>query len=365
MRAEQLIDKLNQDGQLPKEELLELIRSRRELSGQTRAYLYHLAKQKAEACFGHDIYVRGLIEFTNYCRNDCLYCGIRRDSGDVRRYRLTKEEILACADEGRRLGFMTFVLQGGEDPYYTDDRICDIVRAVKTAHPDCAITLSVGERERESFQRFFDAGADRYLLRHETADETHYRFMHPEELSLAHRMKCLFDLKEIGFQVGAGFMVGSPGQTDETLVSDFQFLRELDPEMIGIGPFIPQHATPFKDYPAGTLEDTLFFLALLRLHFPKAMLPATTALGSIHPKGREMGVLAGANVIMPNLSPGAVRKDYLLYDGKICIDDDAGHCRGCIGSRMHSIGYEIVESRGDAPGVSPAVRPTERKTQMA
>lgn len=350
MRAMEWIDRLNRDGTLPDGALLELISARHCLSGTEREYLYLLARKKSTAVFGHDIYLRGLIEFTNHCRNNCRYCGIRRDNGALHRYRLTDAEILSCTDEGYALGLRTFVLQGGEDAYDTDGRICRIVSEIRKRHPDCAVTLSIGEKSRESYRRYFEAGAERYLLRHETADAGHYSYLHPEEMSMEHRMNCLYELKEIGFQIGAGFMVGSPGQTDACYVKDFRFLQELDPHMIGIGPFVPHHATPFADCAAGTLEDTLFFLALLRLYFPKALIPATTALGTIHPRGRELGVLAGANVIMPNLSPGAVRKDYLLYDGKICVDDEAGQCRDCIGSRMHSIGYRTVAARGDYPG---------------
>lgn len=350
MRATDRMDQLNEEGTLNDDALRELIGARRGLSGTEREYLYHLARKKSTAVFGREIYLRGLIEFTNHCRNNCRYCGIRRDNTELHRYRLTEEEILSCADSGYGLGIRTFVLQGGEDAYYTDDKICGLVSKLRERHPDCAVTLSIGEKEHGSYQRFFDAGADRYLLRHETADAEHYRFLHPAELSMEHRMNCLYDLKKIGYQIGAGFMVGSPGQTDDCYVADFRFLQELRPHMIGIGPFVPHHATPFADCAAGTLEDTLFFIALLRLYFPDALIPATTALGTIHPRGREMGVLAGANVIMPNLSPGAVRKDYLLYDGKICVDDEAGRCRDCIGARMHSIGYETVVSRGDYPG---------------
>ena len=319
----ELADKLNRDNDLPRSEFLSLIAMRRNLSSEDRSYLYSLARAKADRVYGKNIYLRGLIEFTNICRNNCNYCGLRRDNRNVNRYRLSKEQILECADRGYDLNFRTIVLQGGEDLRYTDDDIC------------------------ESYERYFRAGADRYLLRHETANEEHYRHLHPAELSMKARMECLYMLKDIGYQVGAGFMVGSPFQTEECYADDFAFLHKLQPEMIGIGPFIPHHDTPFRDMPSGTLEDTLFFLALLRISFPEVLLPATTALGTIHPLGREMGVKAGANVIMPNLSPTSVRKDYLLYDGKICTGDEAAECRRCMEMRMENIGYHVVTSRGD------------------
>lgn len=305
------------------------------------------AAQTAQKIYGNQVFIRGLIEFTNYCKNDCYYCGIRRSNHCADRYRLTKEEILTCTDTGYELGFRTFVLQGGEDPYFTDERICELVSEIRQKHQDCAITLSIGEKSKESYQRYFDAGADRYLLRHETANGAHYRRLHPDELSLEHRKQCLWDLKEIGYQVGCGFMVGSPGQTTETLYEDLQFIRKLMPHMVGIGPFIPQKDTPFAREPAGTMEQTLRLLSIIRLIHPHVLLPATTALGTIHPKGRELGIQSGANVVMPNLSPVDVRDKYKLYDNKICTGDEAAECRFCMENRMKSIGYQVVVSRGD------------------
>lgn len=305
------------------------------------------AAQTAQKIYGKQVFIRGLIEFTNYCKNDCYYCGIRRSNHCADRYRLTKEEILSCTDTGYELGFRTFVLQGGEDPYFTDARICELVSEIRQKHPDCAITLSIGEKSKDSYKRYFDAGADRYLLRHETANGTHYRRLHPDELSLEHRKQCLWDLKEIGYQVGCGFMVGSPGQTTETLYEDLQFIRKLMPHMVGIGPFIPQKDTPFAREPAGTMEQTLRLLSIIRLIHPHVLLPATTALGTIHPKGRELGIQSGANVVMPNLSPVDVRDKYKLYDNKICTGDEAAECRFCMENRMKSIGYQVVVSRGD------------------
>lgn len=297
--------------------------------------------------YGTDVFVRGLIEFTNYCRNNCYYCGIRRDNRRAERYRLTRDEILACCREGYALGYRTFVLQGGEDLQYTDADLCAIVAAIRGEFPDCAITLSVGERSRESYQACFDAGANRYLLRHETADAAHYARLHPAELSLENRKRCLFDLKEIGYQVGSGFMVGSPFQTTENLIADLRFLQRLRPDMIGIGPFITHRDTPFADQPSGSLELTLRLIGVLRLMFPWALIPATTALGTIHPLGRELGLKAGANVVMPNLSPVGVRKKYELYDNKICTGEESAQCRGCLEARVAQAGYQIVTDVGD------------------
>ena len=297
--------------------------------------------------YGDAVYIRGLIEFTNYCKNNCYYCGIRAGNNLASRYRLTEAEILACCAEGYKLGFRTFVLQGGEDPYYTDDKICAIVSAIRTQYTDCAITLSIGEKSRASYQAYFDAGANRYLLRHETADAAHYALLHPHSMSLTNRKRCLFDLKEIGYQVGSGFMVGSPYQTAQNLVSDLRFLQSLQPDMIGIGPYITHEHTPFKNMPSGTLEQTLRLLSILRLLFPYALLPATTALGTIAPNGRELGLASGGNVVMPNLSPVGVRKKYELYANKICTGEEAAQCRGCLEARVRSAGYNIVTDIGD------------------
>lgn len=297
--------------------------------------------------FRKDIYIRGLIELSSYCKNDCLYCGIRRSNKNAVRYRLTEEQILSSCENGYGLGFRTFVLQGGEDPYYTDDRMCGIIGAIKSKFPDCAVTLSLGERGKESFQRLYDAGADRYLLRHETANPEHYKKLHPPGMSYENRIKSLYELKEIGFQTGAGFMVGSPFQTYKDLANDLLFINELKPQMCGIGPFVPHHDTVFADKPQGSLRLTLILLSLIRLMNPKILLPATTALGTIDPRGRELGILHGANVVMPNLSPKEHRADYSLYDNKICTGDEAAECIRCLSRRMRSIGYNIVTDRGD------------------
>lgn len=340
-----LIDKLEREQVLSKKEFIALIDGR---TPELAEYLFEKARRIRQEHYGNDVYLRGLIEFTNYCKNDCLYCGIRRSNRKASRYRLTKEEILSCCEEGYGLGFRTFVLQGGEDRYYSDEMLADIIREIKTRYPDCAVTLSIGERSRESYEAFYDAGADRYLLRHETADPIHYSSLHPPSLTLETRKKCLMDLKEIGYEVGSGFMVGSPGQASEQLAADLLFLYELQPQMVGIGPFIPHHDTPFAAEPGGTAELTLFLLGLIRLMLPKVLLPATTALGTIDPIGREKGILAGANVVMPNLSPREVRKKYLLYDNKICTGDEAAECRHCIDGRISMIGYQVVVDRGDS-----------------
>ena len=313
---------------------------------------HQLARECTEKYYGRGVYTRGLIEFTNYCKNNCHYCGIQRVNQEVERYRLSKEEILSCCEEGYRLGFRTFVLQGGEDPYFTDEKIVEIVQAIKKGFPDCAVTLSIGEKSRASYEKYFRAGADRYLLRHETADREHYQYLHPKELSWENRMRCLKDLKEIGFQVGCGFMVGSPHQTAKTLAKDLYFIQEFQPDMCGIGPFIPQHTTVFAKEKAGTLEDTLFLLSLLRLIHPNMLIPATTALGTIDKRGRELGILSGANVLMPNLSPTAVRKKYLLYDNKICTGDESAQCRACLSRRMESIGAHLLVDRGDVKKIT-------------
>lgn len=320
------------------------------LNGNEADYLKERAVAVRQRHYGADVYSRGLIEFTNYCRNNCYYCGIRRDNANIDRYRLSDGDIMACCDEGYRLGFRTFVLQGGEDGFYIDSMICRLIRSIKERYPDCAVTLSIGERSKESYQAYFEAGADRYLLRHETADEAHYRQLHPSELSLDNRKECLKNLKDIGYQVGAGFMVGSPGQTIKTLYDDLQFLRELNPHMVGIGPFIPQHDTPFAAEKAGTVDMTVTLLAVIRLLLPRVLLPATTALGTIDPFGREKGLMAGANVVMPNLSPGRVRKQYALYDKKICTGEEAAECIECLKNRVNKIGYRVVCDRGDYKG---------------
>ena len=337
-----LVEKLKNTRDLSDMELRELIDS----PGDNAA-LRQAADAVRREHYGDAVFLRGLIEFTNYCKNNCYYCGIRRDNREAERYRLSNEQILACCAEGYALGYRTFVLQGGEDPYYTDDRICAIVAAIRERWPDCAITLSIGEKPRASYQRYYDAGANRYLLRHETANTAHYSRLHPADMSAEDRKRCLFDLKAIGFQVGSGFMVGSPYQTTGDLIADLRFLQELQPDMIGIGPYITHSATPFCDQPSGSAELTLRLVSILRLMFPYALLPATTALGTLLPNGRERGLQAGANVVMPNLSPTAVRKKYEIYENKICTGEESAQCRGCLEARVKAAGYRVVTDRGD------------------
>lgn len=339
-----LIDKLAQNRTLSPAEFAALLHG---CTQEDTAYLFDKARKTAQRQFGTRIYTRGLIEFTSYCRCNCYYCGIRSGNTQAQRYRLSHEEILSCCENGYALGFRTFVLQGGEDPYYSNKAIAGIVQAIKSAWPDCAVTLSIGERSVDAYRLFRQAGADRYLLRHETADPEHYALLHPAEQKAESRKSCMQELKKLGYQVGAGFMVGSPFQTTENLVDDLLFLQDLQPQMVGIGPFIPHHQTPFADYPAGTLEQTLLLIGIIRLMMPNVLLPATTALGTIAPDGRERGILAGANVVMPNLSPVMVRKKYALYDHKICTGEEAAECRGCLQRRMASIGYELAVDRGD------------------
>ena len=344
MEVINIIEKLKKEQTATKEELVFLLEN---ITDEEMQVLRRKAQVTAIMNFRKDIFIRGLIELSSYCKNDCLYCGIRRSNKNAVRYRLTKEQILKCCDLGYELGFRTFVMQGGEDPYFTDEVMCDIIGAVKSKYPDCAITLSLGERGKESFKRLYDAGADRYLLRHETANPEHYKKLHPPELSYENRIRSLYELKEVGFQTGAGFMVGSPFQTCEDLANDLLFIKELKPQMCGIGPFVPHRDTVFADKPHGSLRMTLILLSLIRLMNPRILLPATTALGTIDPRGRELGILHGANVVMPNLSPKEHRADYSLYDNKICTGDEAAECIRCLSRRMNSIGYNIVTDRGD------------------
>jgi len=339
-----LIDRLRDNRTLSAEEYIRLITC---TDADALEYLRSTADAVRKSVYGNAVYIRGLVEFTNYCRNDCLYCGIRRSARGTERFRLTAEQIMDCAREGYALGFRTIVLQGGEDPYFTDERMTEIVKSLRAAFPDCAITLSIGERSRKSYETLFAAGANRFLLRHETADALHYSRLHPAELTLDNRMRCLRDLKEIGYQVGCGFMVGSPFQTAENIAADLRFIETFQPHMVGIGPFIPHCDTPFRDKAAGTAEDTIKLLSIVRLILPQVLLPATTALGTISPNGRERGIQAGANVIMPNLSPADARKKYMLYNNKLSSGDEAAENLAHLKQSMAAIGYEIVTARGD------------------
>lgn len=339
-----LIDRLASEHTLSEKEYRQLIEQR---STSAAEYAAELARKVRHEIYGNSVYIRGLIEVSNICKNDCLYCGIRCGNPHCDRYRLTPEEILECCREGYALGFRTFVLQGGEDPCFTDDLLCALLQSIKSEFPDCAVTLSLGERSYESYQKLREAGADRYLLRHETADREHYRKLHPEKMSFDTRMRCLHDLKMLGYQVGCGFMVGSPYQSAAHLAKDLKFIEQFQPDMCGIGPFIPQKDTPFANENSGTAELTCYLLSLIRLIKPNILLPSTTALGSIDPSGREKGILAGANVVMPNLSPTSVRKKYALYDNKATDGSESAQCKAALEQRIKAIGYRIVTARGD------------------
>ncbi len=339
-----LVNKLTDTHSLSLEEYEKLLLLR---SKETAAYLAEKADSVRREIYGNKVFIRGLIEISNICKNDCLYCGIRKSNKNCERYRLTKEEILDCCKEGYSLGFRTFVLQGGEDGHFSDEIICDTVSEIKSLYPDCAVTLSLGERSKESYQKLFDAGADRYLLRHETATKEHYEKLHPENMSFESRMECLKALKEIGYQTGCGFMVGSPFQTTAHLARDLKFIEEFSPEMCGVGPFIPHKETQFRNFEAGSVDLTCYLLSIIRLIKPNVLLPATTALGSLDPYGREKGIKAGANVIMPNLSPTSARKKYELYNNKLSDGTESAQNKSNIDKRMFDIGYKTVAERGD------------------
>ena len=338
------IDTLKKEHFLPEEELALLLETALE---EDRSYAAGVARTAADEVFGKKIYFRALVEISNYCRNNCYYCGVRRDNNNILRYRLKEEDILCACSEAYSLGLRTFVLQGGEDAYYTDEKLCKLINRIKTKYPDCALTLSLGERSKKSYQLLFDAGADRYLLRHETADCMHYSRLHPEEMSFANRVRCLENLREIGFQTGCGFMVGSPYQTTKTVVKDLMYIKAFNPQMVGIGPFIPHKATPLRDFKAGSADDTVFLLSIIRLLVPHAMLPATTALGTIAQGGRERGILAGANVLMPNVSPYDARSNYKIYENKLGSEDKSSDSVETAKKLVESIGYEVHEGRGD------------------
>ena len=339
-----LIDKLRETRTLSDEELRKLYFTR---SPETNAYLYSQADAVRRESYGNKVYLRGLIEISNICKNDCYYCGIRRSNENAVRYRLNFDDLMICCDHGYTLGFRTFVLQGGEDGFFSDDVLTAWVGALAQRFSDCALTLSLGERTRESYEKLYEAGARRYLLRHETATDSHYQKLHPKDMSLAHRLQCLSDLKEIGFQTGCGIMIGSPYQTWENLLADLRYMQAFDPQMVGLGPFIPAKHTPFEHESAGTLDDTLWMLSVVRLMLPHVLLPATTALATLSPEGREAGLKAGANVLMPNLSPLSVRKKYSLYDNKATLDGEAAENVVALSQWLQGIGYEAVVDRGD------------------
>lgn len=339
-----LIEKLYQTGNLSDEELLEVIAMN---DDEASELLRKYADEVRQRVYGKKVFLRGLIEISSYCRNNCLYCGIRCGNKNAQRYRLDREDILSCCENGYQLGFRTFVLQGGEDAFFTDEFLVPLISEIREKYPDCAVTLSLGERSRESYRKLREAGADRYLLRHETASPELYSKLHPAGMTLENRIECLYNLRELGYQVGAGFMVGAPFQTLCNIVEDLRFLQELKPHMIGIGPFIPHHDTPFSSAEGGSLSLTLRLLGILRLMFPEVLLPATTALGTIAPNGRELGLKTGCNVVMPNLSPVMVRKKYDLYDNKISSGEEAAECREGLEKQIISAGYVVSDERGD------------------
>ena len=310
-------------------------------------YLFGQAREVAQRQFGKGIYLRALIELSNVCRNDCLYCGIRRSNSRVTRYTLSHDQVLACCEQGYRVGFRTFVLQGGEWGEERSQWIADLIRDIRQGWPDCAITLSLGEHPRETYALWRQAGADRYLLRHETHNERLYSLLHPQELTIKHRLQCLNWLKELGYQVGAGIMVGAPYQSLKSIVEDIQYLVSFKPHMIGMGPFIPQHDTPFARFPAGSVDMTARLYAILRLALPQALIPSTTAMATLAPDGRIRGILAGANVVMPNLSPKDNRRHYALYDHKASLGAESVEGIKKLADELATIGYHIDWSRGD------------------
>ena len=339
-----LIEKLKEKSQLNLEEYQALVEG---YTSEVAEYAASEAVKVRQQIYGKKVYIRGLIEISNICKNDCFYCGIRKSNTSCDRYRLSKEEILECCEEGYELGFRTFVMQGGEDGYFRDNILCDIVSQIRQKFPDCAITLSMGERTKESYRKLYEAGANRYLLRHETAEKEHYEKLHPTQMSFENRIRCLEDLKEIGYQVGCGFMIGSPYQKAEFMAKDLKFIEQFRPDMCGIGPFIPHKDTFFKEEKAGSVEMTCYLLSLIRLIHPSILLPATTALGTLDEEGREKGILSGANVVMPNLSPLSVRKKYELYNNKISTGEESAQGLEELKKRMKAISYEVVCERGD------------------
>ena len=339
-----LVDKLRKNKILSKDEFAELLLCE---DAKTISYLRENAVEVRKEVYGEDVYIRGLVEISNFCKNDCMYCGIRKSNKKCQRYRLSKDDILECCRTGYPLGFRTFVLQGGEDSYYSDDMLCDVIKSIKSEFSDCAVTLSLGERCSESYKRLFSAGADRYLLRHETANEKHYAQLHPQNMSHANRLQCLDNLKSIGFQTGCGLMVGSPYQSVENIAEDLLYIASFKPQMVGVGPFIPHSDTPFKDFPAGSVDLTCKTLSIIRLMLPNVLLPSTTALGSLEEGGREKGILYGANVVMPNLSPENVRDKYALYNNKLSSGAEAAESLELLKKSINAIGYKIIVDRGD------------------
>lgn len=345
MAVFEIIDKLYKTNDISYSDCLHLLKEYD--NEEVRKYLFLKSSEVTKKIFNNKIYIRGLIEYSNICRNDCYYCGIRKSNCNVERYRLSREEILLSCKNGYELGFRTFVLQGGEDGFFSDDVACEIVSEIRKNYPDCAITLSMGERSYDSYKKLYDCGANRYLLRHESINALHYNKLHPDNLTIENRVKCLNDLKEIGYQVGCGFMVGAPYQTMENIAEDIMFIKDFKPHMIGIGPFISHKDTPFSNFKNGDYRLCVFIIGILRLLSNYALIPATTALNSVAKYGRVEGILAGANVIMPNLSPFAIRAKYSLYDGKLSTGIEGAESIETLNEEMRKIGYTISFDRGD------------------
>lgn len=339
-----LIEKLYRNNYLEKKEIIYLLDH---INEEEQQILFNRANETRLKYYGNYVYMRAIIEFSNICKQDCMYCGIRKSNKKAKRYRLSKEQILECCEEGYKLGYRTFVLQGGEDDWYTQEKLAEIIKEIKDRYEDVALTLSIGEKSYEEYEILHKCGADRFLLRHETATKELYEQLHPN-MSFENRRQCLSDLKEIGYQVGAGFLVGLPNQGNEDFANDLLFLKDIQPDMIGIGPFLPHHQTPLKDEKGGDLDKALIMIALTRLMVPECLLPATTAMGTISKQGREIALKAGANVVMPNLSPTTVRSKYELYDNKMYTGDEAAECLKDIERKINSAGFQVDMGIGDS-----------------
>jgi biotin synthase len=316
------------------------------LKADDAAELFAMADDIRKRYFKDEVHIRGIIEFSNYCMKNCFYCGLRRDNKTIERYRISEDEIIDTALKAGELGYKTILLQSGEDGGYTIEGLCAIIKRIRS-NLDCAITLSLGEKSFDEYRSLRDAGADRYLLRFETSDRGLFNKLKPDS-SYENRLDCIKNLKKLGFQVGSGFMVGLPGQTYEILADDILLLRELDLDMIGIGPFLSHHNTPLGNSASGTLDLTLRALAIIRILMPDVHIPATTAMGTVEKGGREKALQCGANVIMPNVTPIKYRKYYEIYPNKICIDDAPSDCRACIEGMLKSLGRAAATNKGDS-----------------
>lgn len=333
-----IIAKAENTHDLRKDEIVQLLTTD-EYNGE----LFAAADRVRSKYVGDDVHLRGLIEFSNICKQNCLYCGLRRENRKINRYRLTPEQIIDFAGKAKTYGYRTVVLQSGEDENFDVATMQRIIREIKAM--DMALTLSVGEKTKEEYAAYREAGADRYLLRIETTDKQLYEKLDPG-MSFDNRKRCLRDLKELGFEVGTGCMVGLPGQTLESLADDILFFKEIDADMIGIGPFIPNADTPLSEEKGGTFTLSLKVMAITRLLLPDINIPATTAMESLDHNGRVIALGSGANVVMPNVTEGDYRKWYALYPGKICINDTPAHCRSCITGKIGGIGRKVSSECG-------------------